>query len=124
MEEPRTLCFQQLTRLQLENSRMAASDILIVISEMPQLEVLEVLDTTDPKFELLKFDVAALSRLPKLRRVDLSGSLLWDDASGHEAVHGGNVQKYLPLRVEQHLMCLQRTNPAIEWVLGKGVGHW
>jgi hypothetical protein len=51
--------------------------------------------------------------------VDLSGSLLWADTSGHEAVHGNN----LPLRVEQHLMCLQRANPDIEWVLGKGVGR-
>ena len=122
MEEPQPLRFQQLTRLHLEDSHMAASGILTVISEMPQLEVLAVLDI-NPDFELLDFDVAALARLPKLRLVNLSGSLLWDDTLGYEAVHGDNVQEYLPLRVEQHLVCLQRANPAIEWVLGRGVGH-
>ena len=123
MEEPQPLCFQQLTRLQLKDSHLAASDILVVISEMPQLEILEVHSSSREMFELLAFDATALSRLPKLRLVDLSGSLLLDDASGHEAVHGGNVQKYLPLRVQQHLMCLQRANPDIKWVLGEGVGH-
>ena len=127
MEEPQPLPFQQLTRLQLEDSRMTTSDVLIVISEMPRLEVLAVHNSTisslTETFELLKFDAAALSRLPKLRLVDLSGSLLWADTSGHEAVHGDNMQKYLPLLVVQHLMSLQRAKPDVEWVLGKGVRH-
>jgi hypothetical protein len=124
MEEPRPLPFQQLTRLQLQDSQMAASDILIVISEMPQLEILEVLDCTDPGFQLLAFDVTALSKLPKLRLVDLSESVLWADvAGGTPAVQGKDMLEYLPLRVIQHLMSLQRTNADIEWVLGKDVGH-
>ena len=123
MEDPQPLPLQQLTRLQLQYIQMAASDILVVISELPQLEILEVLECTDQVFELLAFDAAALSRLPKLRLVDLSGSVLWADTSGHEAVHGDNVQKYLPLRVVQHLMSLQRTNPDIAWVLGEDVGQ-
>jgi hypothetical protein len=124
MEEPRALPFQQLTQLQLQDSPMAANAILIMISEMPQLEVLEVFKCRrHGAFELLDFDAATLARLPKLRRVDLSGSLLWADTSGHEAVHGDNMQTYLPLRVVHHLMCLQLANPNVEWVLGKGVGH-
>jgi hypothetical protein len=109
MEDPQPLPFQQLTRLQLEDSHLAASDILVVISEMPQLEILEVLDCADPGFELLAFDATALARLSKLRLVDLSGSVLWADTSGrHETVHGDNVLKYLPVRVVQHLVSLQR----------------
>jgi hypothetical protein len=123
MEEPRPLPFKQLTRLQLQDSQMAASDILIVISEMPQLEILEVLDCTDVGFQLLAFDVTALSRLPKLRLVDLSESVLWADVAGGTPVQGKDMLKYLPLRVVQHLMCLQRANPDIVWVLGKDVGH-
>ena len=123
MEDPRPLPFQQLTRLQLHDSQMAASDILIVISEMPQLEILEVRDCTNPGFELLAFDAAALSRLPKLRLVDLTRSVLWASTSDHEAVHGDSVLKYLPLRVVQHLVSLQRANPAIEWMLGRDVGR-
>ena len=123
MEEPRALPFQQLTQLQLQDSHLAASAILVVISEMPQLEILELLDCTDPGFQLLAFDATALSRLPKLRLVDLSGSLLWAHTSGNEAVHGDNVLEFLPLRVVQHLVSLQRANPDVQWVLGKGVGH-
>ena len=116
MEEPRVLPFQQLTQLQLHDSPMAASAILIMISEMLQLEVLEVSKCTHHgPFELLDFDVTALSRLPKLRLVDLSGSKLWVDTSFPEAVRGENG---LPLQVAQHLMCLQRARPGIEWVLG------
>ena len=123
MEETQPLRFQQLTRLQLHDSQMGASDILVVISEMPQLEILEVRDCTDPSFELLAFDAAALSRLPKLRLVDLSRSVLWAYTSGHEAMPDDDVQKYLPLRVVQHLVSLQPANPAIEWVLGNDLGH-
>ena len=123
MQETQPLRFQQLTRLQLQDSRMAASDILIAISELPRLEILEVRNCTDPGFELLAFDAAALSRLPKLRLVDLSWSVLWAHTSGHEGVPGDDVQKYLPLRVVQHLVSLQRANPAIEWVQGNDLGH-
>ena len=123
MEDPRPLPFRQLTRLQLEDSHLAASDILVVISDLPQLKILEVLDCTDPGFELLAFDATALSRLPKLRLVDLSRSMLWAHTSGNEAVHSDNVLEYLPLRVVQHLVSLQRANPDVQWVLGKGVGH-
>jgi hypothetical protein len=124
MEEPRPLPLQQLTRLQLEDSHMAASAILILISEMPRLEVLKVLKSWHlGAFELLDFDVAVLSRLPKLRLVDLSGSKLWANTSGHEAVQGKDMRNYLPLRVVHHLMSLQRANPNIEWVLGSGLGH-
>ena len=123
MEEPQPLRFQQLTRLQLEHSRMATSDVLILISELPQLEVLAVLNVTWQVFELLDFDATALSRLPKLRLVDLSGSLLWADPGGGTPVQGKDMLEYLPLRVVQHLVSLQRAYPTIEWVLGKTQGY-
>lgn len=98
-------------------------DILVMISELPQLEVLEVLGVIWQAFELLDFDATALSRLPNLRLVDLSGSLLWADPGGGTPVQGKDMLEYLPLRVVQHLVSLQRAYPTIEWVLGKGVGH-
>ena len=122
MEEPRPLAFQQLTRLQLENSRLAASAILVLISEMPQLEVVEF-KSRHGAFELLGFDVTALSRLPKLRLVDLSGSKLWSNTSRRDAVRGQDMRSYLPLRVVHQQMCLQRANPDVEWVLRKTQGQ-
>jgi hypothetical protein len=116
MEEMRPLAFQQLTRLQLEDSHLAASDILVLTSEMPRLEVLKV---ASGACELLDFDAAALARLPKLRLVDLSGSKLWANTSDHDAVQGKDMRGLLLLPVVHHLMCLQRANPNIEWVLGK-----
>lgn len=95
-----------------------------MISELPQLEVLEVLNTRYPRFELLDISVAALSRLPKLRLVDLSMSLLWEYQSGHEAMHSNEYMPgYLPFRVVHHLLSLQRANPNIQWVLGSSLGH-
>jgi hypothetical protein len=90
------------------------SDVLVIISELPKLEILEVLEFRDPGFELVDFDAAALSGLPSLRLVDLEGSKLWVDTSFAEAAGSDG----LPLQVAQHLMCLQRARPGIEWVLG------
>ena len=115
---PLPLSYTQLTRLQLQIGEYDVREILVMISELAQLEVLEVLGVTWRAFELLDFDATALSRLPKLRRVDLSGSLLWDDASVDKPVRGDDMRKYLPLRVVHHLISLQRANPKVEWVLG------
>jgi hypothetical protein len=118
IEVPLPLPHKQLTRLQLQIGEYDVRDILVMISELARLEVLEVLGVTWHAFQLLDFDATALSRLPKLRLVDLSGSLLWDDASVDKPVQGPDMKKYLPLRVVHHLMSLQRANPNIEWVLG------
>jgi hypothetical protein len=107
----------------LQDGDYGVSDILIMISELPQLEVLEVLDFTIQAVELRAFDAAVLARLPKLRQVDLSGSLLWDgpsdddDASSHQPVQGDDMVQYLPVRVVQQLMDLQRAYPNITWVV-------
>jgi hypothetical protein len=120
IEVPLPLPHKQLTRLQLQIGEYEIRDILVMISELARLEVLEVLGVRWRAFELLAFDATTLSRLPTLRLVDLSGSLLWDDTSGHDAVQGGDMRDYLPLRVVHHLMCLQRANhPNVEWLLGK-----
>lgn len=120
--EPQPLPFQQLTQLQLHDGDYDVSDVLTMISALPQLEVLEVLDFTIEALELRAFDAAVLSRLPQLRRVDLSGSLLWedpshDDPSGHQPVQGDDMVDYLPVRVVQQLLHLQRTYPNITWAV-------
>jgi hypothetical protein len=111
------LPYQQLTRLQLPGGRYLVPDIRIMISELPQLEVLEVLET-DEAFELLAFDAAVLSKLPKLRLVKLSGSLLGDEQSTHMPVNGDARWEDLPLPLFRKLTALQQVNPNIEWALG------
>ena len=124
MDKLRPLPFKQLTRLQVQKSHHTASDVLNMMWDLPQLEVLEVLNTRYPRFELLDFDVTALSRLPKLRLVDLLGSKLWVDMAFPEAaVRGENMQNGLPMQVAQHMMCLQRARPGVEWVLGSNNGQ-
>lgn len=46
------------------------SDILTMISDLPRLEVLEVFHFTRQALELRAFNIATLSKMPKLRRVD------------------------------------------------------
>ena len=120
--ELQPLPYKQLTGLQLQDGDYDVSDILIMVSELPRLEVLEVLAFTCQALELRAFDAAVLARLPQLRRVDLSGSLLWDgpsddDASGHEPVQGDDMVQYVPVRVVQQLIDLQRAYPNITWVV-------
>lgn len=101
------LPYQQLTRLQVFCGTHNTKHILAVISDLPMLEELELhLETT---FDLFVLDAAALSRWPKLRLLDLSGSQLWDfrQARGPER---------MPMREVERLMHLQRACPRIEWV--------
>ena len=115
-KEPHPLPFQQLTRLQLESGSCNARDVLTMVSDLPGLEVLEMIDLMCQAFELRAFDAAALSKLPKLRLVGLSGTpFLWgepfsDDTSGHQAVQG-------------QLMQLQRACPNITWVVDEFLGR-
>lgn len=115
------LPFQQLTRLQLRGSSYRVAEVLTMISELAELEILEVLETVRA-FMLLAFDAAALSELPKLRLVNLSGSLLWEDQH-YSRVTGDAKREYLPLPVVRQLMSLQRAHPNIEWDLGNH-RHW
>ena len=92
---PLPLPHKQLTRLRLQIGEHDIRNILVMISELARLEVLEVLGVTRRAFELLAFDATALARLPKLRLVDLSGSLLWDDASVDKPVRGSDMKEYL-----------------------------
>jgi hypothetical protein len=115
------LPYKQLTELQI--GECDVHDILVMISELARLEVLAVLGVTWRAFEVLDFNATALSRLPKLRLVDLSRSLLWDDASVDKPVEGPDMKNYLPLRVVHHLMSLQRANPNVEWVLRNDFGQ-
>ena len=112
------LPFQQLTRLQLRNRGSRYSyklrDILTKASGLRQLEVLEVLEARQA-LDLGAFDATALSRLPKLRLLNLTGSLLW---SLHTTTATRRVQMD-QLQTVQHLMNLQRRFPNIEWVLGQ-----
>ena len=62
----------QLTELQLCEGRFSADKILAMVSQLPQLEVLEVLDRED----LTELEALPLSCCPNLRTVNLSESLL------------------------------------------------
>ena len=121
---PLPLPHKQLTRLRLQIGEHDVRNFLVMISELARLEVLEVLGVTRRAFELLAFDATALARLPKLRLVDLSGSLLWDDALVDRPVRGSDMKEYLALRVVNRLMSLQRANANVEWVLGNDMSNY
>jgi hypothetical protein len=70
--EPLPLQCRQLTRLQLCDGRFSATDILAMVSQLPQLEVLEVLGKED----FTELQALARSCCPNLRTVNLSESLL------------------------------------------------
>ena len=105
-----------------------------MVSDLSGLEVLGILEFMCRDFELRAFDAAALSRLPKLRLVDLSGSVLWgdpysddtsdNDTSGHQPVRGYDMVKYLSLGVVQHLLHLQRVYPNSTWVVDEYQGPY
>jgi hypothetical protein len=122
-KEPHPLPFQHLTRLQLEGGEYNVRDVLVMVSDLPRLEVLEMLRFMCREFELRAFDATALlSMLPNLRLVDLSGTTLWgdpfdDDTSDHQAVQGYDMVQYLPVHVVQQLLHLQRAYPSITWVV-------
>ena len=82
-----------------------------MVSELPQLEVLEMLEETASTLWLQ--DAMPLSQLPKLRRVHLSGPFLW---AGNPQYHGLQ-HDHLPSHVAEQLLELQKAAPQIEWVL-------
>jgi hypothetical protein len=92
-----------------------------MISALPRLEVLEVLDFTIRALELRAFEGKVLSGLPKLRLVDLTGSLLWDDlsddSSADQPLQGNDMVDYLPVHVVQQLLHLQHAYPNITWAV-------
>lgn len=121
-QELQPLPYQQLTHLQLYSGPFSASNVQGMISGLLQLEILEVTDAEEA-FDLLDFDAVALAKLPKLRLVNLAGSVLWDGGPAEQPVQGDAKRDYLPLPVVHHLVCLQRALPNIEWELGHD-RHW
>jgi hypothetical protein len=121
-QEMQPLPYQQLTHLELVSGHFTASNVQAMISGLLQLETLEVIDAEEA-FDLLAVDAVALSKLPKLRLVNLSGSVLWDGGPTDQPVQGDAKLSYLPLPVVHHLVCLQRAVPTIEWELGHDQ-HW
>ena len=109
MGRPPPLLCPQLTRLQLRRCTLGMTDIGVMVSQLPQLEVLEVLDSMKPTAELR--DAHTLSKLPRLRVVNLSDSLLW-------VREGQNVMKqlnHMPEHVAEQLLALRKTAPHIDW---------
>ena len=111
------LQYPQLTRLQLLEGAYLRADLLDTIAELRQLEILEVLDVAgniDTK------TAKRLSRLPKLRTVNLSHALL--HVPGDEAEPAGRSPQ-VPRREcmspegGERLLCLHRAAPRIKWVL-------
>lgn len=121
--DPQPLPYPQLTRLQLRRSELEVPDIMTMVLRLPQLEVLEVLDQTDPMVELPQSDNSMLSQLPKLREVNLSGSLpreLNEVITIRTPLDAG----VLPSHVTEELAVLQRAAPHIDWVLSGSEGLW
>ena len=112
MAEPTPLSFPQLTRLRLWRGLFGMTDIGVMVSGLPQLEVLQVLDQTEPLVQLRDAS-SALLQLPRLREVNLSGSHLWV----HEGHYMSQPLDYLPEHVAEQLLMLQKTAPRIDWVL-------
>jgi hypothetical protein len=121
--DPQPLPYPQLTRLQLRRSEIEVRDIMTMVSRLPQLEALDVLDHTKRTVELQQFDTGMLSQLPKLREVNLSGSL------PRELDHIMNIRTpldagVLPSHVTEQLTVLQKATPHIDWVLSRSEGLW
>lgn len=110
MAEPPPLLFPQLTRLQLWRCNLHMRAIGVMVSGLPQLEVLQVLDQTEQIVEL--GDAHALLQLPRLREVDLSGSHLWVREGYYT-----DPPDYLPEHVAEQLLTLRKAAPHIDWVL-------
>lgn len=116
-EGPVPLRYPQLTRLQLLEGGHLQADLLDTIAELRQLEILEVLEVVG---DIDTKTAKRLSRLPKLRTVNLSHALL--HAPGDEAEPVGRSPQ-LPKRDcmspagGERLLRLQRAAPRIKWVL-------
>lgn len=109
------LPFQQLTKLDLTAASLPWSDILAMITGLQHLEVLDVLWAE--ALELSAADAVPLSQLPMLRSVNLHDSPLWRDDHHMHPVQGRGQRCFLPRRVVQHLLYLQRVLPHVEFVV-------
>jgi hypothetical protein len=123
ISNPQPLPYPQLTRLQLRRSEIEIRDVVTMVSQLPQLEVLDVLDQTDCTVKLHQIDVGVLLQLPKLREVNLSGSL----EGKSQQVRNINLPQeawVLPMHVTEELLVLQKAAPHINWVLRGAEGLW
>jgi hypothetical protein len=109
------LPFQQLTELHIWRAKLPWPLILAMIADLPQLEILNVVNSID--IGLSAADAVPLSRLPKLRVIDLSGSQLCNDDRPMHPVQSRDQQWRLHVFVVQQLLHLQRALPHVEWVV-------
>lgn len=116
ISDPQPLPCPHLTRLQLRRSEVEVRDIMTIVSELPQLRVLHVLDQTDTTVKLDQFDARVLTQLPRLREVNLSGSLLGEQ-SRIRNIRTPQQDGVLPLDAAVKLLALQKATPHIDWVL-------
>ena len=116
VQEPQPLPHPHLTRLQLRHSDLEMRDIMKMVSEAPLLEVLEVLEQTETTIKLDQVDTDVLSRLPKLREVNLSASLLGNQSRARIILVPPQTENWPPYVTEQ-LLALEEAFPRIEWVL-------
>ena len=106
------LPYPHLTQLWLQCFDVQFRDIATFVSEMPQLQVLEVLGHLG---RIRLDDAMALTQLPKLREVKLS------ETSGRWAEQ----HQPPPQHAAQQLLALQKAAPHIHWVLQAGsVDSW
>jgi hypothetical protein len=117
-ETPLPLQCLQLTRLQLCTGEYTIGDVLAMASELPQLEILEVLQIEH--FDISDDDAMALSRLPKLQTVNISDAVLCE--SSH-AMDPAGTPRWVPIcecmeaEVVEDLLRLRQAAPRINWVM-------
>jgi hypothetical protein len=105
----------QLTHLQLSESCLGSTDVVVMVRSCCSLAILEIFNASKA-FDVFTVDATALSRLPKLRMINLARSLLYEPTESQCNRVRGEVESYLPVRVVQHMMWLQRATPRIKWV--------
>jgi hypothetical protein len=123
VDEPQPLPYPQLTRLQLRRSDLKMRDIMNMVSESPQLEILEVLEQIFTTVKLHQVDPGVLLQLPKLREVNLSGSLLGNQSRARVIPRHTEI---CPPYVFEQLLALEKAVPRVEWVLrgDEGSSPW
>ena len=109
------LPFPQLTRLQLWNVPPESTHVLPMIAELPQLEILEVLDSPHAFDVSRPAEPPQLSKMTKLRLINLSGWLMWSRDTPPHVVQTGELLGHFPAWSVSQIAHLQVLLAPIRW---------
>ena len=111
------LPYPQLAHLQLWGGEFSMAVVLVMTSELPRLETLELLNMQQEPDE---HEAVQLSQLPNLRTVNCSSTPLWDTELDQEPQGRPPwvpICECMPRGTEAQLTLLRQAAPHINWVL-------